>query len=1107
MQNQVQSSNNADSICHDVKNCNYNADRSMQIALRTIDTLWESKNSIPVKLFSKKHIFNDFPFMPSSTKLGWIKIYGKKQGISIGLFSKDCKRFYQVAVADLEGRVYEGHTVTIEDTTENIPELSFVEQNSMTLSNSDRFYGCIDKKTTRASHKASHKASHSASHIKKSCFKNKSNNDLVVIKGDVVVQTSKDGGIQWVSSWIRKANTKKETYTLEETRVDLPNNLRCNLSYFDAIAISYFASFFVPDMLLAFSGFGSGNIFRHLTKEAPLRAIRRSVCDANTAERAGLRVSAMEKYFTYLMADAGALEDAGVLEAEHAAERLHLQKSKCSDANFLVWDDSLEAKSALKALRIEGAINRFQSISNCLEENCSNGGDLTENNATYNQVCAMDMAFINDPAFCASGEIDMNSFGNPLQDNNIRPLLHLLNRARKSNDLYIYKADGSSNCEWSYRQRLSELIRSLYLPFRFDADFRSNLDSGNVALAFMATGNSMMPNLTYDCVKKDFVPISERNRSKMTTNYNLRLGLMLAALAFGASEEVQNVSIRLDSIGLEEMVAAQDVAMNKILSQTINALNHMNKNAARAKGDPKDGDIHGDVSSGFANLGSSADSSADSASDSLVESIVENLEDTSASNSDNSANGNRSDNSNSSNSDSNNSAKNEDPMAAFSKSPSIIPLLTVTFTRKSFLKHIRANGLNNPLETYKKFNATLQVDENGSLNQIEPTFDLRDSCFAPHGAQEEPEFSDIIFDAKSQELLATQDAKGLSIQREDVLQQAVADFNHIASKAIMTNAEKARMAMDIVESINDPELNDQANHVISALIDEKEIPEISFNASKDIYNMRVHAHEQFMSGDLESAIEEYENNIKHFDDMFASGDVVPRYFNSYAERVVYNRMFATQNEQMRLIPDGLFYAHMEIADLLGQLGRSKEALKHLNTMVSYAPTYVISHLKLASQLSRQEDWPSVEAVCLNALQVCFDREDAAFIYYRLAYAEWMQDNFPLAVAAYMVADDLFSEKNESLEVELAELLSRVESQCISVPRSLHQAKEMLEINNIVNWPDVNAYEIIDEAAKVTVNEGMFVIARTLSVARSRMLFRNDSSESIVQMQFLRSLNA
>ena len=1087
MQDKVQSSDSADSANNNTDNSaessaeNYadSANTRVQIVLHTIDALWQEGKSIKVKAFSKKHIFNNFPLIPCSTKLGWIKISGKKQGIAIGMFSRDCKRFRQLAVADLEGRVYGGNTITIEDAIESIPELSFIEQNSMTLIDSNRFYGFNNKKTIHASH--------SPSHVAKNSLKNKASGNLVVIKGDVVVQLSQDDGIQWVSSWIRKANSKEETYTLEETRVELPNNLRCNLTYFDAIAISFFASFFVSDILLAFSGFGSGNIFRRLTKEAPLGAIRRSICDSKAAKNAGLRVSAMEEYFEYLMADAGALENAGALEAVHGAERLHLQKSKCSDSNFLLWEDSLEAKSALRALRIEGAINRFQSISNCLEENCANGGNLIENSVTCNQVCAMDFAFINNPAFCASGEIDMNSFGNPLQDDNVRPLMHLLNRARKSNDLFVYKASGSSDCEWSYRQRLSELIRSLYLPFRFDADFRSNLEDGNVALAFMATGSSMMPSRAYDSIKKDFVSVSEKNKSKMTTNYNLRLGLIMATLAFGASEEVQNVSIRLDSIGLEEMIAAQDVAMNRMLSQTINALNHMNKNAARSKGDPKDGDIHGDVNSNFSNLGSNADISADNNS---VNSADNNADNTSANAFDNAPDN-----------------KNEDPLEAFSKSPSIIPLLTVTFTRKSFLKHIRANGLNNPIEAYKKFNATFKIDENGALNQINPNFDLRDSCFAPHGAQEEPEFSDVIFDAKSQEILATQDAKGLSIQREDVLQQAVADFNHIASKEILTNAEKARMAMDVIESINDPELNDQSNLVISALIDEKEIPEISFKASKDIYNMRMHAHEQFVSEDLNSAIEEYENNIKHFDEIFASGDVVPRYFNSYAERVVYNRLFATQNEQMRLIPDGLFYAHMEIADLLEQLGRHKEALKHLNTMVSYAPTYVISHLKLASQLSNQEDWPSVEAVCLNALQVCFDREDAAFIYYKLAYAEWMQDNFPLAVAAYKIADSLFSEKNESLEFELSELLSRMQSQCIAVPKDMQQVEEVLRINNVAKWPDIKAYGIIDDAAKITVNEGMFVIARTLSVARARMLFRNGSAESVVQMQFLRSLNA
>lgn len=1099
MQDEVQSSKKIDSAESNEENRSDIADDSMQIVQETIKTLWENRESIPVRLFSKKHIFKDFPMMPKNVKLGWIKLSGKKHGIAIGLFNDDCKRFRQLAVADFEGRVYTGHDISIEDTIERIPELSFVEQNSMTLKDSLRFYGVDDKKITHASH---------ARKKVNSINKNNRESDLVVIRGDVVVQLSQDEGMQWVSSWIRKVNDKKEAYTLEETRVLLPDRLRCNLSYCDAISTSFFASFFIPDITRAFSGFGSGNIFRRLTKEAPLGAIRRSIMDSKVAEKAGLRVSSMEKYFAYLMLDSGALEHSGPLEAVHGAERLHLQKSQVSDANFLVWDDSLEAKSALKVLRIEGAINRFQSISSCLEENCANGGNLTENSVNFGQISEIDLSFIEDPAFCANGELDMNSFGNPLQDDNIRPLMHLWNTAKKSNDLYIYKSDGSSNCEWSYRQRLSGLIRSLYLPFRFDTDFRSNLEDGNVALAFMATGNSMMPTRRFDSANQKWITLTNADKSRMTTDYNLRLGIIMATLAFGASEEVQNVSIRLDSIGLEEMVAAQDDAMSKILNQTINALNNMNREAARSKGDPKDGDIHGDVNNGLANVQDLQN---------FTNHPILHEDEVTVPDSSNKATSSKSINSSDSYSDTEISDSNTndigsdpiepDPMDAFSKYPTVKSLLTVTFNRESFIKHIRANGLNNPLGAYKKFNANMKIDEEGALNPIEPSFDLRDSCFSPHGAQEEPEFSDVIFDIKSQKTLGTTNSKGLSIQREDLLQQAVADFHHISSEVMISNAEKARMAMDIVESIDDPELNEKANLITSALIDEKEIPEISFKVSKDIYNMRLHAHEQFMSGDLENAIEEYENAVKHFDSMFSFNDVVPRYFNSYAERVVYNRIFATQNERMILIPDGLFYAHMELADLLTQLSRHEDALKHLNTMVSYAPTYVISHLKLASQLTEKEDWTSVEAVCLNALPVCFDREDAAFIYYRLAYAEWMQDNFPLAVAAYKMADNLSSGKIESIEIELDELLSRMQSQCIPAPNDMSQVEEVLKINNVPKWPDVEAYEIIDEAAKITVNEGMFVIARTLSVARARMLFSNNSSDNVVQMQFLRSLNS
>ena len=50
-------------------------------------------------------------------------------------------------------------------------------------------------------------------------------------------------------------------------------------------------------------------------------------------------------------------------------------------------------------------------------------------------------------------------------------------------------------------------------------------------------------------------------------------------------------------------------------------------------------------------------------------------------------------------------------------------------------------------------------------------------------------------------------------------------------------------------------------------------------------------------------------------------------------------MFATEGERTVLIPDNLFYMHMELADLLAQVKGVDAALPHLNAMVRYAPAY------------------------------------------------------------------------------------------------------------------------------------------------------------------------
>ncbi|RIY28119.1 hypothetical protein CJI52_00800, partial [Bifidobacteriaceae bacterium WP022] len=177
-----------------------------------------------------------------------------------------------------------------------------------------------------------------------------------------------------------------------------------------------------------------------------------------------------------------------------------------------IWDDSLEPSAALKVLRIEGALNRLQAIYQCIQANASQGGKSLEDNITCERICAIDNSFIEDPAFIASEDLGMQSFGDPTQDDCIRPLMHLWRKARKCQQSASYLKQTEAG-EWLYRQSLAELIRSLYLPFRFDADFRSNLGDGKVALAFTATGSSLMPRSIYDTHKNKWHEYSDSEKS------------------------------------------------------------------------------------------------------------------------------------------------------------------------------------------------------------------------------------------------------------------------------------------------------------------------------------------------------------------------------------------------------------------------------------------------------------------------------------------------------------------------------------------------------------------------------------------------------------------
>ncbi|MCT6920361.1 MAG: tetratricopeptide repeat protein, partial [Bifidobacteriales bacterium] len=183
----------------------------------------------------------------------------------------------------------------------------------------------------------------------------------------------------------------------------------------------------------------------------------------------------------------------------------------------------------------------------------------------------------------------------------------------------------------------------------------------------------------------------------------------------------------------------------------------------------------------------------------------------------------------------------QNPLSALQSNPTIRTLVSVVFSRELFLSRIRSQGLRDPRDVYRFFDAAMQVDSQGGLKPTEAEFDMRDDRFSPHGSQEEPEFSEVAFADKSAEALGADKAVDLSIQRADLLQRAVGGFHQLASDRTMTSAAKAQAATGIIQGIGDPELEQLAPQVASAMIDGTPVPDFDFSLSSQLDKERVKA--------------------------------------------------------------------------------------------------------------------------------------------------------------------------------------------------------------------------------------------------------------------------
>ena len=96
--------------------------------------------------------------------------------------------------------------------------------------------------------------------------------------------------------------------------------------------------------------------------------------------------------------------------------------------------------------------------------------------------------------------------------------------------------------EWAVRQAISEAIESVQVPYRLEARFRCNVSSGDVAIEFNATPSSVFPRHAF-VHGLGIIPTTSEMRSRESSKYAARIGLLLTNHAFRSSPKIRRVWI------------------------------------------------------------------------------------------------------------------------------------------------------------------------------------------------------------------------------------------------------------------------------------------------------------------------------------------------------------------------------------------------------------------------------------------------------------------------------------------------------------------------------------------------------------------------------------
>lgn len=415
--------------------------------------------------------------------------------------------------------------------------------------------------------------------------------------------------------------------------------------------------------------------------------------------------------------------------------------------------------------------------------------------------------------------------------------------------------------------------------------------------------------------------------------------------------------------------------------------------------------------------------------------------------------------------------------------------LSVDFDRWR-LSQLDLSDVGDLTETYRAFAPVLRY-EDGWLRPVRQSFHLGEERFCPSERFMPVSLSSRRLAPAVADSLGTDHVSGLSIEE--------ADNRTLVANAIMlrlappdcedATQKNVRTVMELAGDDPDLTVRNAAERVISGLID----------GTLDESPLAVG--EEFVRGDaLSRACERgrellsqrraadaqrvLEPVLAALDESGAYADtsaIVYRFFASYVDRTLYNRLYAPRDagRTLILVPDAYYEAHLLLSIAHLAQGRRAEAQRHAERLVELSPLDTRSRLHLVGCLDENEREDEAISQLCALLEEAHDPQGIGMAYYRMAYFQWRRGNVVAAQACYACAMQFLPVAAPMVSMELS-MLYLQNPDALSDELTGREIERTLMEHQIPVAPTQRTSELFYECAQASLDAEIFPVARNFA---------------------------